>query len=80
MRPGLRLGDLDLRQGSFHSSGRLIMGTDSFFGCDSIGPLENRKGYSDSFGLLLVTSTFTGKNAGYDHRTEVLNHSDVHIP
>lgn len=44
IRPGLRRGDFDRRQGSFHSSGRLIMGTVSFFGCDSIGPLEKKNG------------------------------------
>ena len=37
---GCRLrGDLDLRQGSFHSSGRLIMGMASFLGIGSIGLL-----------------------------------------
>lgn len=79
MRPGLRLGDFDLRQGSFHSSGRLTMGTVSFFGCDSIGPLEKRNGYTESFRLLFVTSTFAGENAGYEHKTEVLNHSEARI-
>lgn len=60
MRPGLRLGDFDLRQGSFHSSGRFTMGTVSFFGCNSIGPLEKRNGYRVIFRLLFVT-TFSGQ-------------------
>lgn len=39
MRPGLLLGDLDLRQGSFHSSGLLGNEPISFLGGGSIGPL-----------------------------------------
>lgn len=40
MRPGLLLGDLDLRQGSFHSSGLLGSGTISFLVGGSNGPLK----------------------------------------
>lgn len=47
MRPGLLLGDFDLRQGSFHSSGLLGMGIISFLGGGSIGPLgrKEKKGF-----------------------------------
>lgn len=58
MRPGLRLGDLDLRQGSFHSSGRFAMGMVSFFGCDSIGPLKKQNGYKVIFRLSVIASAF----------------------
>ena len=38
--PGRLLGDLDRRQGSFHSSGRLMTGRSSFFKGGSIGLLR----------------------------------------
>ena len=41
--PGRLLGDLDRRHGSFHSSGRLINGTISFFEGGSIGLLRRSK-------------------------------------
>lgn len=43
MRPGLLLGDFDLRQGSFHSSGLFGIGIISFLGGGSIGPLGRKK-------------------------------------
>ncbi len=45
MRPGLLLGDLDLRQGSFHSSGLLGNEPISFLGGGSIGPLKRKRGF-----------------------------------
>lgn len=41
--PGRLLGDLDRRHGSFHSSGRLMTGTTSFFEGGSIGLLRRLK-------------------------------------
>lgn len=59
VRPGLRLGDFDLRHGSFHSSGRFTMGTVSFFGCSSNGPLEKKNRVI--FRLSVITFIFTGQ-------------------
>lgn len=42
-RPGRLRGDLDRRQGSFHSSGRLITGAISFFKGGSMGLLRGLK-------------------------------------
>lgn len=59
MRPGRRLGDFDLRQGSFHSSGRFTMGTISFLACGSIGPLKNTICSVVCVKMLLISNLYT---------------------
>lgn len=64
MRPGLLLGDFDLRQGSFHSSGLLGMGIISFLGGGSIGPLGGMFGGERGLSGFSFSSFSRGSLAG----------------